>query len=146
MAAKNVQAAIDVTDPAIAEAYAEIRQENSSINWFSIGYNGTKAVKLDAKGNGGVDELRGQLPEHEPQYGYLRVSYKQPGDELKERTKFVFYSWGPASVKPLLKAKMSVHQAAVKDVIKDFSISIQASELDELTEDLIQQRLAKSNY
>jgi hypothetical protein len=114
---------------------------------LACGYGGNnKTIVFVAKGEGGLDELKAQLPDNMPQYGYLRVSYVQPGDEVTQRTKFVFWAWGPEKTKPMLKGQMSVHQAAVKEVLKDWSLSIQASLPDEFTADIIQRKLEKSSY
>lgn len=127
MAAKT---AIDVTDAAIKETYEEIRKAGAETNWMLVSYpaGDNKKVVFVSKGAGGIDELKSNLSGEAPQYFYLRVSFQQPGDEVV-RTKFVLIVYTAETVKPMLKGRVSVHTSAVKEVLKDWSISLQVSTL-----------------
>eukprot|EP01106_Pelomyxa_sp_JSP_P012105 TRINITY_DN3273_c0_g2_i6.p1 TRINITY_DN3273_c0_g2~~TRINITY_DN3273_c0_g2_i6.p1 ORF type:complete len:162 (-),score=70.66 TRINITY_DN3273_c0_g2_i6:138-554(-) len=137
---------VDVSDPAIAETYAEIRKAAVGTTWMTIEYEPSgKKVKLSAKGTGGIDEVLATLPEDQARYGYVRFEHALPGDPTK-RTKFLFFSWAPGGMKPMLKGKISVHLPNVKEVIKDASITIQAGVKEELSEEVIKAKIAKANY
>lgn len=70
---------------------------------------------LQDKGTGGLEELASRFADDQAQYAYIRVI---SGDQESRRTKFVFVSWCGESVGALKRAKMSVHKASVKQVIK----------------------------
>jgi hypothetical protein len=87
-----------------------------SIFRILFGYEGTtNKIVSQGKGEGGLAELVEQFADDQAQYAYLRVV---SGDSESKRTKFVFISWCGPSVGALKRAKMSVHKADVKKVIK----------------------------
>ncbi|KAH3762659.1 actin binding protein [Pelomyxa schiedti] len=137
---------VDVSDPAIVEAYKEIRKNGSATNWMTLDYETPKRIKFCAKGEGGIDEMVASLPEDQVRYGYARVEFTHSGDELTKRVKFVFFSWGPPRAPALRKGNMSVHLPAVKEVLRDSSISLQASVPEEISADVIREKLDRSNY
>jgi hypothetical protein len=97
-----------------------------------VGYESNTKVVLTGKGEGGLAELLENLSDDASQYGYLRVI---TGDNESRRTKFVFVSWCGANVGALKRAKMSVHKASVKTIIKVLPLTSNPSVLDcDLTE------------
>lgn len=53
---------------------------------------------------------------HQAGYGYIRFTIGN--DELSQRSKFVFVSWTGPGIKVMRKARLSVHIADVKKVLK----------------------------
>lgn len=131
----------DVSDPALAEAYADVRDDKTETDWAVFQYEGNNKIVLQAKGSGGISELVGQLDENSSQYAFLRVI---SGDSESRRAKFVFISWCGEGVGALKRAKMSVHKASVKTVVRDFAIEIHATSLDELSEEEIVGKVRKA--
>ena len=89
-----------------------------SFHWnarVALGYEGNAKIVLQGKGSGGLSELTSEFKDDQCQYAYLRVI---SGDSESRRTKFVFISWCGEQVGALKRAKMSVHKASVKTVIK----------------------------
>lgn len=121
---------VDCSDDAIHEAYRNVRDDASDIDWFLAGYteNG-KALELLGSGGGGLEEMGGLFEDDKPMYGYLRVTV---GDEESIRQKFVLVTWCGMAVKALKKAKMSVHKASFKDVVREFAIEVHYTEHDEV--------------
>ena len=64
-------------------------------------------------------------------YAYIRVN---TGDEESTRSKFALIAWVGSKVKPLRRAKMSVHRADIKNVIRNFAVEFHAETLDEIDE------------
>jgi len=108
----------DVSDPALSEAYAEIRKDSNNTNWILAGYEGNKIV-LQGKGEGGLAELVQRFQDDQVQYAYARVI---TGDQESKRTKFVLLAFVGEKVGALKRAKVSVHKASIKSVWKDFSV------------------------
>lgn len=119
----------DVSDSAIADAYAAVRNDNDSTTWVVLGYSTGDKLQVEATGTGGVDELSPLFKDNACQYAYLRVT---TGDAESKRAKFVFISWTGPSAGVLRKAKVSVHKANVKSIFREFSVEVQAAEPDDL--------------
>jgi len=132
---------VDVTDSALSEVYQEIRNDKNETNWALAGYESNTKVVLKSRGTGGLHELLSTFEDNEAQYAYLRVT---SGDTESRRTKFVFISWCGPSVGALKRAKMSVHKASVKSVWKDYAIEIHGENHEELSEEIVMQKVRKA--
>ncbi|QRW19347.1 cofilin/tropomyosin-type actin-binding protein [Rhizoctonia solani] len=136
----------DVTQPEIATAYQNVRENKSDINWLVLKYESARSdkLKLEATGTGGLAELResGQLGDSEVVYAYVRVSYAN--DKESKREKFILISWIGASAGVMRKAKVSVHLADVKKTLAVYSIEVSAREMEDLKEEPIVIRLRKA--
>lgn len=134
----------DLTDPSIGEAYLEVRDDKSETNWLLLDYESEKSdkLKLTQTGTGGLSELKDALDDYRASYGYVRVSYSN--DKESTREKFILVVWIGPNCKIMRKAKISVHSADVKNVLRVFSIEVAAREKDDLNEDPIIIRLRKA--
>ncbi|GAA5899246.1 hypothetical protein JCM6882_009294 [Rhodosporidiobolus microsporus] len=134
----------DVSDPQIATAYDDVRSDKSETNWLLLDYAGERSDKLTltATGNGGLDELKSQLKEGNASFAYVRVKYSNDVESFRE--KFILVTWIGPGVKVMRKAKLSVHAADVKNVLRVYSIDVPASSLDDLAEAPIVVRLRKA--
>lgn len=87
---------VDVSDPAIAEAYNNIRNDANPLAWVVLSYNDSgKALQIEASGDGGLSDMTAVFQDDKAHYGYIRVT---TGDEESKRTKFLFISWCGESV------------------------------------------------
>ncbi|KAJ1311474.1 hypothetical protein OPQ81_009962 [Rhizoctonia solani] len=136
----------DVTQPEIAEAYKDVRENKSDTNWLVIKYetNRSDKLQLTATGTGGLEELRtgGHLGANEVAYAYVRVSYSN--DKESKREKFILVSWIGKDAPVMRRAKVSVQLADVKRVLVQYSTEIAAREADDLAEEPIITRLRKA--
>ncbi|KAG8775286.1 hypothetical protein FRB91_011450 [Serendipita sp. 411] len=134
----------DVSDPEIANAYEQVRNDRAEINWLLIDYEGPRSdkLKLTATGNGGLEELKEHLSDDNASFAYVRVAYSN--DRESQREKFVLVVWIGENVKVMRKAKISVHSADVKTVLRTFSIEVAAKDKDDLKEEPIVVRLRKA--
>jgi len=130
-------------DPSVGDAYQDVRSDKSDTNWAVFGYDkGSKnKITLQGKGNGEWSEFAAIFEDSQPQYGFVRVI---SGDQESKRAKFIFVSWIGKHVGVLQKAKVSVHKASVKEVIRDFAVEIAAEEHVDLDEDVIMDRVRKA--
>jgi len=134
----------DITDSAINEAYLEVRDDKSDTNWLLLDYESDKSDKLKVSqvGTGGLTELREALDDSKASYGYVRITYAN--DKESTRQKFILVVWIGPNCKVMRKAKISVHTADVKNVLRVYSIEVAAREKDDLNEDPIVTRLRKA--
>ncbi|KAJ7598872.1 ADF-like domain-containing protein [Mycena floridula] len=134
----------DLTDPKINEAYLDVRDDKTETNWLLLDYESDRSDKLSLNqtGSGGLAELRDVLDDSKASYAYVRVSYSN--DKESTREKFILVVWIGPQCKVMRKAKISVHAADVKGVLRVFSIEVAAREKDDLNEDPIVVRLRKA--
>ncbi|PPQ80562.1 hypothetical protein CVT25_001596 [Psilocybe cyanescens] len=134
----------DLTDPLIKEAYLEVRNDKSDTNWLLLDYESDRSDKLKVTqtGSGGLSELKEALDDSKASYAYARVSYSN--DKESTREKFILVVWIGPNCKVMRKAKISVHAADVKNVLRVYSIEVAAREKDDLNEDPIVVRLRKA--
>ncbi|KAF9010181.1 ADF-like domain-containing protein [Cyathus striatus] len=134
----------DVTDPIINEAYLDVRSDKSDTNWLLLDYQSDRSDKLvlTKTGTGGLSELRENLEDTKASYAYARVTYSN--DKESKREKFVLIIWIGPDCKVMRKAKISVHTADVKNVLRVYAIEVAAREEDDLNEDPIVTKLRKA--
>jgi len=134
----------DITDSAINEAYLEVRDDKSDTNWLLLDYESDKSDKLKVSqvGTGGLTELREALDDSKASYAYVRITYAN--DKESTRQKFILVVWIGPNCKIMRRAKISVHTADVKNVLRVYSIEVAAREKDDLNEDPIVTRLRKA--
>lgn len=127
----------DISSPAIKDAYDQVRDDTSPLNWISLGYGGSKkALELYGSGEGALKEFTASLKDDEVTYGYVRVIY---GDS--QRSKFVFITYVPDGLSILTKSKANTHKPAVTQYLKYLHTDVYATTLAELDESEIQAKL-----
>jgi hypothetical protein len=134
----------DVSDPAIREAYDDVRSDATETNWLLITYeegSGNKKWVLAGKGSGGLAELKDALTDNFIGFGYLRVI---SGDDMSKRAKFVFIKYLSKGLKMNTKALLNVHRGDVEKVFNQISIAVEAEGKEELTEADINERINKA--
>ncbi|KAJ2925423.1 hypothetical protein H1R20_g11693, partial [Candolleomyces eurysporus] len=134
----------DVSDPAINEAYLDVRSDKSDTNWLLLDYENDRSdtLKVTKTGTGGLSELKDLLDDSKASFGYVRVSYSNDKESVRE--KFAFVVWIGPSCKVMRKAKISVHTADVKTALRVYSIEVAAREKEDLNEEPIIVKLRKA--
>ena len=132
----------DVSDPSVAAAYQEVRSDSNPTTWAVFGYSGkTNKVVLQTKGESGWSDFVNALKDDEAQYGFFRFT---TGDSESKRAKFLFVSWVGANVGRLVRARVSVHKADVKSIVRDYAAEIHAEERAELDEEKAKDKVVKA--
>ncbi|KAG1812384.1 hypothetical protein EV424DRAFT_1473586 [Suillus variegatus] len=134
----------DLSDPQIDEAYQDVRSDKSDTNWLLLDYESDRSDKLRVTqtGTGGLAELRDALGDSKASYAYVRVTFSN--DKESQREKFILVVWIGPGCKVMRKAKISVHAADVKQVLRVYSIEVPAREKEDLKEDPIVVKLRKA--
>jgi len=132
---------VDVTDAALAQAYNDVRNDKVATTWCVFGYQGAKKIVLYAQGQGDWNEMTSTLKDDACQFAFVRVT---TGDEESKRAKFVFVSWVGKQVGALQRAKVSVHKANIKEVVRDYAAEIHAEDRSEIEEDKVMQIVIKA--
>ncbi|KAJ3213339.1 hypothetical protein HDU67_002969 [Dinochytrium kinnereticum] len=116
----------------VSDAYEDVRNDATPTNWFHLAY----------ASSGGLSEFVSNLKEDQAAFGFLRMVVGN--DELSLRAKFVLITWCGSGVKVMRKAKLSVHIADVKRVLKSFAVEVSASSREDLNEQEIKTLLKKA--
>ncbi|EPT02305.1 hypothetical protein FOMPIDRAFT_1022924 [Fomitopsis schrenkii] len=134
----------DVSDPKIDEAYLDVRSDKTDTNWLLADYESDRSDKLQltSTGSGGLEELREHLDDSKASFAYVRVQYAN--DKESKREKFILVVWIGPGCKVMRRAKISVHAADVKQVLRVYSLEVPAREKDDLKEEPIIVRLRKA--
>jgi len=106
-----------------------------------LDYETDRSDKLSVTqtGTGGLTELREVLEDGRASFAYARVRYSN--DKESQREKFILIVWIGPQCKVMRKAKISVHAADVKTVLRVYSIDVAAGKKEDLNEDPIVKRL-----
>jgi len=130
----------DLSDPKIAEAYENVRDDSSDYDWLLLGYGTSKkALQLYGSGTGGLTEFASKLGNSEVLYGYVRVKY---GDSA--RAKFVMVTYVPEGLSGLSKAKANMHKPSVDQFLKYHHVQVNATTTSDLQEATVQAKLASA--
>jgi len=134
----------DVQDSSIQEANDDVRNDKTETNWLLLNYESERSdkLRLASTGSGGLNELKHKLEEDQASFIYSRITYAN--DKESQRHKFILIIWIGPNVKVMRKAKLSVHKADVKSVLRQFSIEVPASSTDDLNEESIVVQLRKA--
>eukprot|EP00178_Gracilaria_changii_P004051 TRINITY_DN16228_c0_g2_i1.p2 TRINITY_DN16228_c0_g2~~TRINITY_DN16228_c0_g2_i1.p2 ORF type:complete len:150 (+),score=33.58 TRINITY_DN16228_c0_g2_i1:14-463(+) len=133
----------DCSDPAIIEAYNDVRNDANDVDYVVLNYEDPKSNKIvvGATGAGDVEAMAANFKDDEVQYGYVRVTL---GDEQSKRAKFVFVAWVGENVGGLRKGRVSVHKADIKAIFKDFGVEISANDADDLSKEAVTKAVVKA--
>jgi hypothetical protein len=134
---------LNLTDSAIAQAWADLRTDDSATNWLLVGYddNQKDTLRLVGSGSGGMEELKQHLDPSQVLYGVFRVIGI---DQDSRRTKYVFVTFIGSGLSPLKRARTSTHKSAVAQYFNGFHVEVYANTADELTQEDIINRLNSS--
>jgi len=140
-AVQTVEAIINFEDEAgIRAAIKAVRSDNDPTTWAFITYTAdkSKTLKLLASGTGNLDELKSYLSDRIIAYGLYRTTSLV---DASTTTKFVFCDWRGENIQRMQLAVLGTHSGAVKEIFTPYHVDILASHEDEITEDLIQEKI-----
>ncbi|RKP02198.1 hypothetical protein CXG81DRAFT_18098 [Caulochytrium protostelioides] len=140
--------------PDVEAAYEDVRNDKTATTWLILQYappaegkTNSDRLVVHATGEGGLSEFVSHLKPDQPAFGYVRLTVGN--DEMSRRAKFILVAWCGPDVTTMRRAKLSVHIAAVKSVLKSFGVEIPASDPADLAESTVLtkvQRAMGANY
>lgn len=136
---RRVMSMTQIDRDGLRDAYSEVRDDKSEINWAVFKYEGSQ-VMVAAKGES-FDDFKAQFGEDERAFAYIRL---QTGDEMSKRSKFLLVTWVGLGVSPIKKAKMSTDKALVKEILANFAVELTLESLSELDVEAFRQELIKA--
>jgi len=136
-----VEAIVAFEDEAgIRAAIKSVRSDSDPTTWCLITYTAekSKTLKLLGTGTGNLDELKSHLHEKNIAYGLYRTTQMV---DASTTTKFIFCDWRGANIHRMQQAVLGTHSGAVKELFHPYHVDIQASHDEEITEELIQEKI-----
>ncbi|RCH87750.1 hypothetical protein CU097_007937 [Rhizopus azygosporus] len=135
---------LNVSDPALIEAYEDVRDDKTETNWAFFDFANTKPDRLQVSGTGagGLSEFVAHLKPEVAGWGYVRMNMSN--DEYSQRVKFVLVPWCGDKVGVMRKAKLSIQIAEVKSVLRNYHIEVPASSVQDLSENEVLTRLRRA--
>mmetsp|Transcript_17249 Transcript_17249/g.56585 ORF Transcript_17249/g.56585 Transcript_17249/m.56585 type:complete len:225 (-) Transcript_17249:144-818(-) len=134
---------VDVSDGGISTAIASVRDDGTDDMYAILKYDGKAKLILQKTGSGSMDEMAGELDDGEVQYVLLRVEGGR--DQESKAVKFVFITWVGSSVGGMAKGRVASHKMAVKDALGWTVVDIQADDKDDISEEVIREKLKKAS-
>mmetsp|Transcript_16774 Transcript_16774/g.19787 ORF Transcript_16774/g.19787 Transcript_16774/m.19787 type:complete len:138 (+) Transcript_16774:64-477(+) len=111
----------------------KLKKTEHKVILFKI--EGSDVVKAETTETPDFDEFLGLLPEAEPRFAVLDFEYETT--DGRPTDKVVFVSWIPENCKVRDKMKYSGTKEAVKNAFVGISVNINATDLSEVTRDIV---------
>jgi len=129
-----------VDKEAVKADIADVRKDGTETNWVLVGYEGGKGNTLITlgKGSGGVEELVQNLNDKIAAYGLVRKTEKI--DETLA-VKFAHIIWVGENIDRMHRARLGTHKGNVTELFSPYHVDINATQLGELTDDLVMQKI-----
>jgi len=134
----NMATAVD--KEAIRQAYDDVRNDNSDIEWAVFKFEGNN-LNVAATGKD-FQDFKSAFTNDDRGFGYIRIG---TGDEMSKRAKFVFVTWVGPSVSVMKKAKMSTDKALMKDIIQNLSVELQLENHAEFSHDFFKGQVDRAS-
>ncbi|XP_041651023.1 coactosin-like protein [Cheilinus undulatus] len=124
---------------ACREAYDQVRDDNTDINWAAFKYEGSRIVPA---GQGqDYEDFKKLCTDDSRLFGFIRVT---TGDAMSKRAKFTLITWIGENIGGLQRAKISTDKAQVKEIVQNFAKEFMLSDKRDLDEECIREELKKA--
>jgi hypothetical protein len=121
----------------------EVRTDGSETDWCLFTYEDPKSnnVVFLGKGSGGVAEMIPHLKDDVVAYGIVR---KVDQIDMTAHSKFCFVNFVGDNINRMLRARLSLHQGAVRAFFAPFHCDISCTQASEISDDIVL-KMIKSN-
>ncbi|TFY53283.1 hypothetical protein EVJ58_g9537 [Rhodofomes roseus] len=131
---------INLSSKDLAQAYQDVVNANG-IDWAIFTYDkGTNDLKVQATGDGGLEELQEEFSDGRMQYAFARVN--DPNSNLP---KLVQINWCGDGVPVARKGLFHTHSSAVANFVRGAHVVINARNESDVTPSLIMSRVEASS-
>lgn len=124
---------LDLSDPAIMEAWNKVADAKGSINWMVLYYtDGTKKIGVKASGTGGLSELAKVFEDDQVMFGFLRIGAEDRKAVTSTRCKSAMITWIGEGVGIMKKAKVGPQREEIIQHLNGIQFFLAASEKSEI--------------
>jgi len=128
----------DISDPALFDAFEDVRNENSATNWVIFGYvPKTDKIKVEETGTGDLAEMMDCMSEGRVHYCFIRF-------KINQVYKFVYIAWCGEGVAGLRKGSFASHSVDMGKLLHGYHVQINARSESDVDEKDILARLARA--
>ncbi|XP_034390046.1 coactosin-like protein [Cyclopterus lumpus] len=131
--------ATQIDKEACREAYNQVRDDNTDVNWAVFKYEG--AMILPAGQGADYEDFKSMCTDDARLFAFVRITM---GDAMSKRAKFTLITWIGENISGLQRAKISTDKALVKEIVQNFAKEFMFSDLRELDADNIRTELKKA--
>jgi hypothetical protein len=128
-------------DGSIQKAIAGARSAEKGPDYyvlFKFAGGAGATLEVTAEGPGGWAEASAQLTDADGAYVFIRRDHKV---EMAKTVKFAYVEWFPNGLKAMRRIQLSSLKKQVEDVLKPFHVGLSASELKDVDQKLIDDRI-----
>jgi len=135
-------AKIDLSDPSLREAKDAVRNSNTRWCLYSYAKGTNNALTVVSTGEGEMSELFEELHPGKQMFAYLKVYLD---GNLNSTPKFVYITWNPANVPPILKGTMHGRSYDVGKFLEPFHLQMDAQSENDISEQKVIDKLKKAS-
>eukprot|EP01039_Chlorochromonas_danica_P004594 gene4594-5036_t len=130
-------------DSEVNEAWQRLTSDNSEVSWITCGYNPSDKnnIQFKEQGAGGLPEFLSKLGDELVWGAFKVVGVDDRGNTVSRRPKYIFVKYSPTTASVMARASMGRHKGAMKLAMTGAHIDIEIESKEELTEELIIQKL-----
>ncbi|XP_065118020.1 drebrin-like a isoform X2 [Paramisgurnus dabryanus] len=127
--------------PALTAAYNEVVNGRTGTNWVLFTYEGnSNDIRVAGKGDGGLEEMVGELNSGKVMYAFCRVT-----DPSSGVAKFVLINWTGEGVKDVRKGICANHVHSMGNFLRGAHVTINARSDDDVEPSSIMEKISKGS-
>ena len=130
---------LDLSDPALKEAIANVRSDATPATWCVFTYEGKAKIVCKEVGEGAPYQATDNMDDAEVSYALLRVSGTR--DQESKTVKFVFIVYTGPGVGGMARGRVNAHKGDVKEFIGQSHVDISTDDRDDMSEAVITDKL-----
>jgi len=136
-------ARLDISATELKDAVQQVRSDDNPSKYCILKYEGKAKIVLQEIGSDSISDMVSKFEDDQVQYALLRVEGGR--DQESKAVKFVYVVWIGPSVGGMAKGRVSSHKADLKETIGWTVVDIQTDDKDEVTEEIIRDKLKKAS-
>ncbi|XP_061590063.1 drebrin-like protein A isoform X3 [Cololabis saira] len=138
---KEMAANLSKNGPVLMDAYKDVVDPKSGVNWALFTYEGnTNDIRLAEKGDGGLEEMVEELNSGKVMYAFCRVQDTNSG-----MPKYVLINWTGEGVRDSRKGICANHVSSMAGFLKGAHVTINARGEDDVEPETILAEVAKAS-
>jgi hypothetical protein len=135
--------ALDLSDPELVAAVARVRSDVDPATYCVFGYEGKAKIICKNIGEGSCYAAMGEMNDSEVSYALLRVTGTR--DQESKTVKFIFVMYVGPNVGGMARGRAGGHKPSIIQLIGQSHVSVQADDLDDITEEKLVDKLKKAS-
>merc|ERR1719198_333642 len=136
-------ARLDLSDPSVKEALANVRSDTKPATFCVLGYEGKAKIVCKKLGEGSPYAAMDSMPDDQVSYALLRITGTR--DQESKTVKFIFLTYLGPSVGGMARGRVGAHKPDVKEIVGQSHVDFQTDDKDDLSEASLTEKLKKAS-